>query len=232
MGTSKPITGKAFTYLSSFASEQLLQLYPSRFGPDIEVSLINGRYQINAGDVNYSYGPLHDAFRRYFNLDAPPEGEEAAVLILGFGGGSVAHILRNERNLKNAITGVEVDPAVLQAGREHFALDKITDLELIEADAREFIRTCWRTFALIVVDIYINNRVPEAFETIDFLTDIKNRLLPGGKLVFNKLVTDEVTRLEYERLSGLFGEVFSNTHTFSIGVNKRMPNFMITGIND
>ncbi len=232
MGTSKPTTGKAFTYLSSFASEQLLQMYPSRFGPDIEVSLINGRYQINAGDVNYSYGPLHDAFRRYFNLDAPPAGEGAPVLILGFGGGSVAHILRNERNLTNAITGVEIDPAVLQAGRDHFNLGKMTRLELFETDARDFIRTCNRTFALVVTDVYINNRVPEAFETIDFLSDVKHCLQPGGKLVFNKLVTDEETRLEYERLSGLFGEVFSRTQSFGIGVNKRMPNYMITGIND
>jgi len=218
-----------FRYLSSFALEQTVVRYESKVGPEIEVSLINGRYQINAGSVNYSYGPLHDAFRRYFNLDPPESGADKPVLILGFGGGSVATILRTERELPNPLTGVELDEMMLRAGREHFGVDKLTDLKLITGDASEYIRQCSDKFSLIVTDIYVDELIPVVFEQKEFLTEARRCLLPGGKLVFNKLVSDSGKESELKVLEVLFGELFPETKTYRIPVNKKMPNYMLTG---
>lgn len=220
---------ETFRYLSSFASEQAVSIYKSEIGPDIEVSVINGRYQINAGSVNYSYGPLHDAFRRYFNLDPPESGVEKPVLVLGFGGGSVATILRIERELPNPITGVELDEMMLKAGREHFGIDKLTDLKLITGDASEYVRQCHDKFSLIVTDIYVDDLIPVVFEQKEFLTEARRCLLPGGKLVFNKLVSDSGKESELKVLEALFGELFPETKTYRIPVNKKMPNYLITG---
>jgi len=218
-----------FRYLSSFALEQTVVRYESKVGPEIEVCLINGRYQINAGSVNYSYGPLHDAFRRYFNLDPPESGADKPVLILGFGGGSVATILRTERELPNPLTGVELDEMMLRAGREHFGVDKLTDLKLITGDASEYIRQCSDKFSLIVTDIYVDELIPVVFEQKEFLTEARRCLLPGGKLVFNKLVSDSGKESELKVLEVLFGELFPETKTYRIPVNKKMPNYMLTG---
>ncbi len=220
---------ETFRYLSSFATEQLVGCYTSKVGPDIEVSLINGRYQINAGSVNYSYGPLHDAFRRYFNLDPPVLEPSEPILILGFGGGSVATILRTERGLTNPITGVELDEMMIRAGVEHFGIDKLTDLELINADANEFILHCHNKFKLIVVDIYLDDVVPVEFQKKQFLEEARRCLLPGGKLVFNKLVSGSEGQAELRSIESVFAELFPESHTFTIPVNKKMPNYLITG---
>jgi spermidine synthase len=216
-------------YLSSFAGEQLIAHYPSKFGPDIEVCLINGRYQINAGSVNYSFGPLHDAFRRYFNLDPPQLTEEAAILILGFGAGSVASILRSERNLPNPITGVELDAMMVKAGQEHFNMKKLADIDIVIGDAFEFIQNCDRQFNLIVVDIYIDDKVPDKFMTDCFIKEINRCLSPEGKLVFNKLVSDEKTSNELKHLEEVFKRFFKDVKTIKIPINKFTPNMMVTG---
>ncbi|MFH1120084.1 MAG: methyltransferase domain-containing protein [Bacteroidota bacterium] len=218
-----------FRYLSSFTGEQPVCRYSSKIGPDIEVCQINGRYQINAGNVNYSFGPLHDAFRRYFNLDSPEPGFDHPVLVLGFGGGSIAVILREERGLPNPITGVELDEMMIRAGKEHFGISKISDLKLINRDAFDFIRQCKDKFALIITDIYIDQVVPPQFEQQEFLDGIKRCLMPGGKFVFNKLVGDFKSDEERHRLETLFSETFPETMTYRIPVNKKMPNYMLTG---
>jgi spermidine synthase len=218
-----------FRYLSSFALEQTVGNYESQVGPDIEVCLINGRYQINAGSVNYSYGPLHDAFRRYFNLDPPESGADKPVLILGFGGGSVATILRSERGMPNPITGVELDEMMLKAGREHFGIGKIADLKLIVSDALDYIRQCQEKFSLIVTDIYVDDKVPAVFQQRSFIEEVKRCLQPEGKLVFNKLASVNGTQAELLELEKIFSELFPVCRTFRIPVNKATPNFMITG---
>jgi spermidine synthase len=216
-------------YLSSFAGEQLIAHYPSKFGPDIEVCLINGRYQINAGSVNYSFGPLHDAFRRYFNLDPPQLTEEAAILILGFGAGSVASILRSERNLPNPITGVELDAMMVKAGQEHFNIGRLVNVDIVIDDAFEFIKNCDRQFNLIVVDLYIDDKVPEKFMQDSFIVEIGRCINPGGKLVFNKLVSDEKTSNELKHLEEVFKRFFKDVKTIKIPINKFTPNMMVTG---
>jgi spermidine synthase len=220
----------SFRYLSSFTGEQTVCRYSSNVGPDIEVCLINGRYQINAGNVNYSFGPLHDAFHRYFNLDPPALSPDQPVLILGFGGGSIAVILREERGLPNPIVGVELDEMMLTAGKEHFNVGKLDSLTLVNQDALDFIRQCNDKYALIITDIYIDEVVPEQFEQKEFIDHIRRCLLPGGKFVFNKLVGDFKSDEERHKLEKLFNETFTDTMTYRIPVNKKMPNYMLTGI--
>lgn len=217
-------------YISSFGNEQPIAHYPSKIGPDIEVSLINGRYQINAGNVNYSYGPLHDAFRRYFNLDPPAYGKNSRVLILGFGGGSIATILRNELEMPNPITGVDLDEMVIKAGREHFDLEKLPDVDIVIDDAFEFIKKCEYKFSLIAVDLYINDKVPEKFMQAGFIVEINRCLEPGGKLVFNKLVSGNDDKVKLKQLETIFKTYFDEVKTFKVPVNKFSPNMMVTGV--
>lgn len=218
-----------FRYLSSFGGEQLICEYPSKVGPDIEVCQVNGRYQINAGNVNYSFGPLHDAFRRYFNIDPPVLTPDQPILVLGFGGGSIATILREERSMTNPIVGVELDEMMIRAGKEHFGIGKLSNLTLVNQDAIEYISQCSERFSLIISDIYVDEVVPPQFEQKEFLERIKHCMRPGGKFVFNKLVGDYKADEERHRLEAFFNETFSETMTFRIPVNKKKPNYMLTG---
>lgn len=225
MGKSRKITG----YLNSYFSEQVIESYSSRMNPQLEVSLINGRYQLNAGNVNYSFGPLHDAFRKYFKKDAPVLNKESHVLLLGLGAGSVIRILKDELGIGCKFTGVEADEAVLEVASRHFDLDKISGLSVVNADAAEFIETSSEEFDCIVIDIYIDDEVPVIFETRDFLQGVFRCLKPGGKVVFNKLQKLNHDNSKVRALIHLFEMIFNDVKVIKIPVNKQSPNFFITG---
>jgi ubiquinone/menaquinone biosynthesis C-methylase UbiE len=44
---------------------------------------------------------------------------------MGYGAGSVAHILRNELGIDAPITAVDNDAAMLKLARDHFGADRI-----------------------------------------------------------------------------------------------------------
>ncbi|GAB1403875.1 hypothetical protein MASR1M74_10530 [Lentimicrobium sp.] len=220
----------AFAYLSSFTGEHIVARYSSSLNPVIEVALVNGRYQLNSENVNYSYGPLHDAFRKYFRQDPPHIEDTEEILILGFGGGSVATILREEYQIKAPITGVEADKEVIAAANEHFNIQHLGHLSLIEEDALNFVNNNTGKWKLIIVDIYLDALVPPVFETQSFLKSVKQLLLPGGKVVFNKFAGNLDTENELHALELNFKQTFDTVHTFKIPVNKKAPNYMITGL--
>lgn len=219
----------AFRYVLSFTGEQVIEQYTGSINPVIEVALVNGRYQLNAENVNYSYGPLHDAFRRYFRLDPPVMAPDDEVLILGFGGGSVAVILREELGLPNPVTGVEVDEVVLKAAREHFNIGRLPGLTIVQEDALVFVENCSKKYKLVVVDIYLDQVVPPQFETAGFIGKLNELLAGDGKVVFNKFAGTPKLAAEVKAIEEVFRKTFSHTETFRIPVNKRMPNWMVVG---
>lgn len=225
MSKGKKITG----FINSFFNEQVIDSYPSRINPQLEVALINGRYQLNAGNVNYSFGPLHDAFRKYFKKDTPILNDNSKVLLLGLGAGSVIRILKDELEINCHYTGVEADEAVLEIARKHFDLDKIGNLLVVNNDAAEYIQLCNEKFDCIVIDLYIDDIVPAKFETRDFLNNVYHCLLPGGKVVFNKLQKVNHDNSSARALIHLFENIFDEVKVFKIAVNKESPNFFITG---
>lgn len=227
MASEKKITG----YLSSFFREEIIERFPSSINPDIEVAIINGRYQLNAGKVNYSFGPLHDAFRKYFHKDPPQIDDNSNVLILGLGGGSVVNILREEYNIKCKITGVDADPAVIEAANKYFALNKVKDLEVHIDDAYNFMSNCTAKFDMIVVDIYIDDRTPPEFESLAFVHLLGECLKTGGKVVFNKLQHITGDDSEVKQLTNFFRTEFSRTQVHKVSVNKSTPNYFITASN-
>ncbi len=84
----------------------------------------------------------------------PPE-RRSSVLVLGLGGGSAARVVRALAP-DATITGVEYDAEVVAAARKHFDLDDL-HMEVIVADAREFLLHEKRRFDLIIDDIFIGN---------------------------------------------------------------------------
>jgi len=219
---------KALQYLASFTGDIPVQKYNSPVSPALEVCMSGGRLQLNSANVNYSYGPLHDAFSRYFRLDKPPLNPGDQVLILGFGGGSVAEILREELGYDNPITGIDADECVLDAAKRHFNIERLKDLTLVCSDALEFMEACRVQYQLIVVDIYVDKNVPGPFESAEFVRHLRRCLSDGGKVVFNKFAGTTTLEQQAGRLGRLFEQIFGNVRTFRIAVNRNAPNLMIT----
>jgi SAM-dependent methyltransferase len=117
-----------------------------------------------------------------------PPARRRSVLILGLGGGSVARIARAIAPRAD-IVGVEIDPDVVRAAREHFDLDELR-VRVVEADAYRYLGRTKRRFDAILEDIFIGNarriRKPDWLPSPGLACAAK-RLASGGILVSNTL---------------------------------------------
>jgi spermidine synthase len=123
---------------------------------------------------------------------APPAGYWPAMLpatpprdalLLGLGGGTIAHLLVGACG-PIPLVGVDDDPSVLALGREAFGLN-LPNLEVVLADAFQYVATCSRRFDLICVDLFRDGRIPPRVCASPFLVRLRGLLRPGGAATFN-----------------------------------------------
>ena len=110
------------------------------------------------------------------------------VLILGLGGGSAVKLVKKYFPFA-IITGVEIDPVMVDLGCEYLNLDR-KEIKIIIDDAYKVVEKLEkrkRHFDLIIVDMYIGYEVPEKFEKTPFLKRIKKLLRKSGIVIFNRL---------------------------------------------
>ncbi len=175
-------------WLSEFVPVRL-ERRQGRYGT-LELALEHGQLVVNSLHANQSFGSLHRIWQACFRdigIEHTPPGH---VLLLGYGGGSVARILRTELGLSCSITAVENDPLMVEWARTHFGLDKIDDLTLLEMDAVQALATLPQAFDLVIVDLFFELDVALGATHPDFLNHLRNKVLPGGTLLFNTITHD------------------------------------------
>lgn len=130
-----------------------------------------------------------------------PPARRRSVLILGLGGGSVARIVRALAP-KAEIVGVELDPTVVSAAREHFDLDEI-GVRIVEGDARRYIDRTRRVFDAVLEDVFIGSartvRKPDWLPEPG-LARAARRVARGGILVSNTIDETAIVAAEMCRL--------------------------------
>ncbi|HPD66067.1 MAG TPA: hypothetical protein P5050_10490 [Bacteroidia bacterium] len=194
-----------FKWIASYLWGVELERVQSNLNGQLYVLYIKGRKILNARHGNYSFGVLHDAFRKAFRQAGITGIQPQKCLLLGLGGGSVVTILRDELKLSCFIRAIDFDPEVVSIAENHFNIKRFDNLEIIIRDAFDFVREDTDTYDLIVFDIYIDHEIPEKFESIEFLSLLKSRLDKKAILVFNKDISSKNMKLKKE----LFAKVFN-----------------------
>lgn len=211
----------AWQRLRSYVFPVIVDKRQSRFHPYLEVSLTRGKLMLNTALANYSYGGLHRVFQIAFDKIGLPGMAVKNVLILGFGGGSVATILRDELKMDAPITGVEQDYAIVQIAREFFDIDRLHTLNLIADDAMNYIRHCEAQYDLIAIDLYHDVSVPEQFESDEFLHHVSRCTMQGGLVFFNKVAATRKLYSEFLKLEAKLENIFGNVRSLkALGINR------------
>jgi len=210
--------------LSNF-KEQIVEIRSNELNPHLEISLVNGHFVLNSKNANYSYGGLHRAFQGVFNKIKFPDNEQLNVLVLGYGAGSVAHILLNEKKINCRITGVEIDKDVIRLGEKYFPVNSDSHVRIVNSDAIEFIDSNSEKFDIIVVDVYIDMEVPAKFEEESFIRSLHGHMTPDSIIIFNKMIYIEHIYSNALSLKVIFTEVFGNAEI--IQVREEKNNYMI-----
>lgn len=189
-----------FKYWSSFIHPVNITSKPGNQLPKLEVNVRNGKYVLDGEKVNYSFGSLHELFKGAFAEYQLYQKPIKSVLILGFGGGSVANILKNELNLNCEITGVEMDPIVIELAKKYFGANRLDNTEIFCQDAFNFMKNDVKTYDLIVIDLFIEDRVPVQYSKNEFIHLLKTHLNPEGYIFYNRITNNWFNKNETNRV--------------------------------
>lgn len=152
----------------------------------IKVQLFFNRPRIIAGNLLQSGGLVTEIWEKALKEINHHSLAINHCLILGFGGGTVAKLI--SRSFPKAkITGVEIDQEMIKLGKKYFGLEKIKNLKIIQADAVKFIASKPNKFDLIIVDLYLGDKIPKNSESKKFLENLRKLTSSKGVIIFNRL---------------------------------------------
>jgi len=209
----------------SYLLGRIVERTTSDVSPCLEVTHINGKYMLNSLNANYSNGMLQKVFEIEFKKLDIKSRKIKEVLILGFGAGSVASILLDQYRMDVNITGVEKDDKVILLGMKYFDIQRFKNTKVVCADAVDFVKENKKLYDLIVVDVYVDNIVPDEIESVEFLTRLKNAITPDGMIIFNKMICDIDTDKSSKKLYDTFSKVMGHFQYHKI--HKHYTNLML-----
>jgi spermidine synthase len=105
------------------------------------------------------------------------------VLIIGCGGGSLATMLSREGT---SVTLLDVDPRAFAIARRYFHMPASVECHL--ADGARFLRRNSARYDAIVLDAFVEGRIPGHFLTPNFHRLAKARLRRGGIVLINMVI--------------------------------------------
>lgn len=167
----------------------------SSISETIEVTWNNGELVIDSKNTNYSYGSLQRILRKglkYIGFERIRNFNN--ILLLGVAGGSVIKTLVDEIKFKGNITGVEIDPAMIEVANTYFKLNEIPNLNIVIDDAFEFVLKTKETYDLIIIDVFQDTTMPNFLFEDFFINRVNFLLRKDGFILFNTMVINDGNR--------------------------------------
>jgi spermidine synthase len=183
VGIKPPATGMLLTEKdSAYNYIQVVQV-----GANTELILNEGLaiHSIYNASENLTHGYwdyllVANSFRPAQATEATPR----SIAILGLAGGTTARQYRLAYGDGVDITGVEIDPAILDVGHRYFHLGDARAHEVV-ADARYWLDTQAGQYDVVVLDAYRQPYIPFHLTTREFFAQVREHLNPGGVAAVN-----------------------------------------------
>lgn len=203
----------------SYLKEVVIERTQSIYNDELTVSLVKGQYQLSTQEAIYSYGLRYDNyFSAFKRLDLSKIGNEA--LILGLGLGSIPYMLERSFDVDFRYTAVEIDEAIIALASRYVLNGLRSEVSTIHADAINYMAQNELLYDLIAMDIFVSDYIPEVFETVEFLQQLRDTLSQTGLLLFNRLYYFEQDKLKTRRyFEEVFLAVFPNGTRLDINGN-------------
>jgi spermidine synthase len=182
----------------------------SEINKSLEVTWSNGQLVLDSKNTNYSYGSLQRILRKglhYIGFERIRKFE--TILVLGVAGGSVIKTLVDEIKFKGKITGVELDPNVIEIANTYFGLNQIRNLKIINDDAFEFVLKTKEKYDLIIIDIFQDTKMPNFLFEDFFINRINFLLNVNGFILFNTMTLNKKDKDRNVNYRSRFNEDYS-----------------------
>lgn len=195
-----------------------IQNVPSEVTPNMELTLLDGRYKLNANRAIYSYEDKYKSFVQAFKNIQVPLSNQHSILVLGYGLGSISRLLIQNYKSQAQIKGVEIDPAVIELNSIYgFQSEQI---QVLQKDALQFLQLNTNRYDLICHDVFIDYTIPNFCFGYDYLKNLKSSLASDGILLFS-LMNFNKTQKEQNNLyfQKQFLPIFSNAEFWDLNGN-------------
>jgi len=176
---------KFFSYFFPFTKK-----IPTQFSGNVELTYFEGNKILNSTHANYSYDSLQRLLK--FGLEQTDLNAVKTILLLGLGGGSVIQTLREDFHFTGKITAVEIDAVMIEIAKVEFQIIPDHKLEIVNADANEFVKSINVNYDMVIVDLFIDDHVPVDFYGESFWEQITRLLNKSGSFIFNASTTRDM----------------------------------------
>jgi predicted membrane-bound spermidine synthase len=119
----------------------------------------------------------------YFNPAPYPPSAVGSLLVIGLAAGTTPTQYTAVYGAL-PIDGVEIDPAIIQVGREYFAMTQ-PNLTAYAADGRAFLAQTTRHYDVVAVDAYRLPYMPWHLTTVEFFAEVRAHLTEKGVVAIN-----------------------------------------------
>ncbi len=175
---------RILSYIFPFRVKQ----YISKYSGNLDVAYFNGKKILDTDNSNYSYGSLQRILHKGL-LEINFNNDIKSILVLGLGGGSIIETIRKDFLSDAFIELVEIDSTVIEIAKKEFGVDQYKNINIVNADAKDYLLTEKKKFDLIIVDIFIGNEIPEIFSQTDVLQKMTGLLSEKGTIIYNTMRT-------------------------------------------
>lgn len=159
-------------------------------------------------------GPWEQFLAAPFFNPAPYKPEQVqSMAIIGLAAGTVAR-QATEVYGPIPIDGFEIDPAIIQVGRDYFNMNQ-PNLQAIAEDGRVGLEKSDRRYTIIGVDAYRPPYIPWHLTTIEFFEIVRAHLTEDGALVINVGRSPDDRRL-IDGLVGTIQQVFPSVYVMDV----------------
>ncbi|MEK7155102.1 MAG: hypothetical protein AAB697_03165 [Patescibacteria group bacterium] len=197
----------------SIFKPKVISKFKSQYSGDIEVRQGLGYKYVATGNLTQSGGVVADVWKPVIKkLSMNYELRTKNWLILGLAAGTVAKLIPQPAK----ITGVEIDPVMLEIGRQYFDLGQIPNLKILNLDAMNYILKTQDFFDFVLVDLYLGDQIPEFVYSQKFLGQLDK---VGQLVIINHLFYDQDKRLKAEKLITQLKAVFKNIQLHHVLTN-------------
>jgi spermidine synthase len=126
-------------------------------------------------DDEYRNGPYIDSIVSRLEIV-----HQKRALILGLGGGVLANKI-HEKGYQ--VDAVELDERIIEVARNYFSLSK--GINCFAQDARYFVKTCHKSYDLVIYDVFKGEENPSHLITLESLEELKKCMNDDALLIIN-----------------------------------------------
>jgi spermidine synthase len=152
----------------------------------LELITLHGKTLLDSENANYSYGSLQKILA--FALHKLEWNQPQTVLLLGLGAGSVVETLRTEFSYEGEIVAIEHDAVLIDLALTEFKLGSDRNLRIENREALDFLSTNTKTYSIIIIDLFTDNKTAACCFKDEFWNDIAKVMDKNSQFVFNAAV--------------------------------------------